>query len=277
MHKKTAIITGGTSGVGYSIARELTKRNYCVYVIGSNKDSGLIVEKQLKSFGNQDVFFVQLDLSDLQAVKNFADQFKQQHNTLDILLNVAGVVLPSKQITKQGFEKTFTIGYLSAFILSTELAPLLENGNNPRILNVSGDVGFALKSRINFDNLNWEKNYNGFKAAITAIHAKTVLTSVLSEKFAGKNISVVSFHPGIVKSRLTHNLPTILNFFVGLVQPFMANESKTGILLSTMDDVKPYNGKLLVKKKVLDLHFDKTYKMRLVEESEKMILAAQGL
>ena len=122
---KTALISRGTSGIGLSIAKALLQQNYKVHLIGSNPKKGAAVESSLNAEHPGSAEFVQLDLSSIRDVKRFARQFAEDHDELDLLANIAGVMVPSRQLTEEGFEKTFSVGYLSAFVLSSELAPLL--------------------------------------------------------------------------------------------------------------------------------------------------------
>jgi NAD(P)-dependent dehydrogenase (short-subunit alcohol dehydrogenase family) len=115
-------------------------------------------------------------------VNLFAKEFARTHSTLDVLANVAGVMVPDRQITSEGFEKTFAVGYLSAFVLATGLRPLLENATDGRIANVAGVESLVFGAELDFDDLSFSRGYSSFKTAITTVHAKTVLTQILSER-----------------------------------------------------------------------------------------------
>jgi len=264
---KHALVTGGTSGVGLSIVKELVAHNYKVSFIGSNTTKGKAVETLLKQNSSLNHDFIQLDLGELSEVKTFTTQFINNNTSLDLLVNVAGIMSPQQQFTTSGQDKTFAIGYLSAFLLSTELFPLLEKGNNPRIVNVGGQASQVLKPILNFDNLDFKTNYSGFKTAITTVHAKTVLTQLLAEKLIDKNIDVNSFHPGIVKSDLSRNMPTGIKFLAKLARPFMAKTSKNGIFVCLDDSITGLSGKLFVNKKQTTLQFDFDYREKLWEVS----------
>ncbi len=162
MSKKRALVTGGTSGVGLSIVRALVARHVHVHFVGTNVSKGRAIEQELGAAAE----FVQLDLSDLAGVRRFARGFRDAVPALDVLLNVAGLMLPTRQVTGEGFEKTFAVGYLSAVLLSTELAPLLEKAPGGRILNVAGVPRFILKTRLDLDDLGFETNYQGMRVAI---------------------------------------------------------------------------------------------------------------
>ncbi len=271
MKNKIALVTGGTSGVGLSIVRELVKNNFDVFFIGTNKERGREIEIALNNRGNTKNKFIALELSNINEVHAFANQFKSKVPQLDLLLNVAGVMLPSRQETAEGLEKTFAIGYLSAFILCNAFIPLLEKGNQSRIINVSGGSSQVLKANLDFDNLNFEKNYSGFRTAIATVHAKTVLTQILSEKLKGKNIDVNAFHPGTVKSDLTRNIHFLLKGLARIATFFMASKSKNGIYVSLSNEIAGTTGQLFVNKKPTPLRFDKVYKEKLWEVTEGIV------
>jgi len=186
-------------------------------------------------------------------------------------VNVAGIMSPKQQLTLNGLDKTFAIGYLSAFILSTELEVLLEKGYNASIINVGGQASHVLKPILNFDNLSFKEKYSGFKTAIATVHAKTVLTQILSEKYKAKNIMVNSFHPGTVKSDLSRSMPTIIKLIVRLVSPFLAKESTNGIFVCLDDSILNETGKLFVNQKPIDISFDEDYKNKLRIATKKII------
>jgi len=266
-----ALVTGGTSGVGLSIVKQLVKNKYSVFFIGTNIEKGQQIETELNKNNTTKNKFINLDLSNLSKVKDFTNQFKKEQYKLDLLLNVAGVMLLKRQETQHGFDKTFAIGYLSAFILSNELIPLLENGANSRIVNVSGKPSHVLNVNLDFSNLDFKKKYSGFKTAIATIHAKTVLTAILAEKLKKKNIDVNAFHPGTVKSDLSRNMPFILRVLAKLVSPLLAKESKNGIYTSISTAIIGTSGKLFVNKKPVSLNFDATYQAQLWTATEELL------
>ena len=271
MKKKIALVTGGTSGVGLSIVKELVNNDFYVHFIGSNSEKGEAVEAELNETKGEVSKFAKLDLSNLRSVDEFANKFKNEVPQLDILLNVAGVMLGSRQETKEGIEKTFAIDYLSTFILCRELESLLEKASHPRILNVSGAVSLVLKPNLNFKDLNSTNNYKGMGVAILGVHAKTVLTEILAEKLKSKNIDVNAFHPGAVKSDLDRHMAFPMNMIIKIMKPFMASKSETGIYVSLSKEVEGVTGQLFAKKKAIPLNFDQAYKDQLWNATEQIL------
>ncbi|WP_165454326.1 SDR family NAD(P)-dependent oxidoreductase [Hyunsoonleella pacifica] len=268
---KTAIITGGTSGIGLSIVKHLSNNNWNVYFIGTNANKGVTIEQKLSKTSKGSIKFYLLDLSNLNKVRKFADTFLKRHQSLELLANIAGVLLPKREVSENGTEKNFTISYLSAYILSNMLSPLLKEGKNSRIVNVSAAPKIALQSELDFDNLNGNKNYNSFKASGNAIHAKTVLTQILSEKFMEDNIDVNAFDPGVVNSKLTRKMPIILRSLMNLFFLFASKESKIGIHVCTSENINGITGKLFSRKEFIPLIFDSTYKADLLNHTKKYL------
>ena len=106
MDRKIALVAGGTSGIGLSIVKQLVKNNFYVYFIGTRKEKGRAVELELNGAEHTVCQFIELDLSNLNRVREFTDKFKSEVSRLDILLNSAGVILPRRQETTEGLEKT---------------------------------------------------------------------------------------------------------------------------------------------------------------------------
>lgn len=278
-NKKIALVTGGTSGVGMSIAKELAEKDFSVHFIGTNRERGQALEADLNQIGGSDCRFIELDLSSLRATKEFAIQFGSEVPRLDVLLNVAGVMLRERQQTAEGIEKTFAIDYLSAYVLSRELVPLLSNANHARILNVSGAPSQVLKPRLDFENMAYRQNYSGMGVAVDAVHAKTVMTEILAGKLTRENIDVNAFHPGWVKSNLASDLPGYMRTLFSIMGPFMSKGSKSGNLAATSDAVTGVTGQLFVKTTPRPLSFDQAYKDQLsswTSETVGNVLGAGG-
>ncbi len=84
MTKKIALVTGGTSGIGLSLVKELVENNFYVHFIGTSKEKGQLIESELNTVNNLGCKFIELDLSNLKKVKAFADKFKSEVSQLDI-------------------------------------------------------------------------------------------------------------------------------------------------------------------------------------------------
>lgn len=270
---KTAIVTGGTDGVGLSIVRALLKEDFSVYFIGSNREKGERVQADLHTdFGaNASAQFMQADLSDMKAVKALADSLLEKLDRLDVLLFSAGVVLPKRKETVDGFELTFAVNYLSAYVLAKYLSPLLEKTDHARVLTVSGGAPLVLKERLDMDDLHLQKSYNGFKAAANAVHAKVVLSQLLAGQFEGKSVDSNTFHPGVVKSGLTRNLPWPLSLAGKTASQLMPRECKSGKRACLDESLTGVSGHFLYNNTRIPLKFSAAYTSALKEKTEAML------
>ena len=271
MKRRTALVTGGTSGVGLSIVRALVQRGAFVHFIGANPEKGAGVEQALNGAGEAVCRFVRLDLSRLGDVEAFAERFVADVPMLDVLANVAGVVLPRRQETEAGHERTFAIGYLAPFLLCRALAPLLARAPHGRIVNVSGSPSLLLKPRLDFDDLQQTRRYSGVRAALDTVHAKTVMTQTFAERLAGDHVDVNAFHPGAVKSDLGRSFPFPLSLVFALGRLLLPAESKTGIRVSTSEDLNGVTGQFFVGMKARPLAFEPAYRERLWEATEALV------
>ena len=272
MDKRIALVTGGTSGVGLSLVRALVERDSHVHFIGTSSDKGRAIESELNGSAGRVCDFIQLDLSDLGAVRAFARRFRDEVQRLDVLLNVAGLMLPRRQVTPEGFEKTFAIGYLSAVLLAMELVPALARASGARILNVAGSPRHVLApSRLDLSDLAFEKDYGWIRAATGTIHAKVVATEILAERLRGRGIDVNAFHPGVVKGQLFRNMPPLKRALFSMAHLFMTSESKTGIYVSTAEEIRGITGQLFVGERPRALRFEPEHKTALWEQTERML------
>jgi retinol dehydrogenase-12 len=272
---KTALVTDGTSGVGLSVLPALIKAGFFVHFVGTNVDKGRAIEASLNGDGER-ARFHQLDLSNIRAVHDFAGELREALPSLDLLLNVAGVMLPTRQLTAEGFEKTFAINYLSAVVLSRALTPLLAQAPGGRIANVAGRPDFALTPGLDMDDLELAKKYSGMKAAILSIHAKTVMTEVMAAQLKPQGIDVNCFHPGAIKGGVGRNMALPFRALFAVANLFMAKTSKSGVYVSTAEELKGVTGQFFEGTKGQTLSFDADYKDRLVQETERRLEQVLG-
>ena len=269
--KRLALVTGGTSGVGLALVRHLAANGFVVHFIGTNTDRGRRVEGELGAHTGR---FVQLDLSDLGAVRNFADGFAEQHEQLDLLANVAGVLLPKRAVTADGIEKTLAIGHFAPFVLTSGLVPSLSQADHARVVNVSGSARGIMTPSLDFTDLNLERRYNAARAAVAAVHSKTVMTQIWAERLADNGIDVNAFHPGLVRSGLGRHLPWYLRGPFRLGQPLLSPRSRSGEHVCTSEAVTGTTGHLFTGTRGRPLAFSPDYTQRVWDWTTQTVESA---
>src|ERR1700744_4213951 len=140
MATKTTVITGATSGIGRETALALAKKDHALWLLVRNVIKGERLKEEITAAtGNKDIHVVKCDLSNLQSVRDAADELKNKLEAVNVLINNAGGIFFKKKINKDGFEMTFVTNHLGHFLLTLSIAPLLEKGE-ARVINVSSDA-----------------------------------------------------------------------------------------------------------------------------------------
>jgi len=250
MDKKTCLVTGGTSGVGKAIATGVAEAGYRVVIVSRTEEKGRkAVEDIVRKTGNTDVSFLLADLSIQSSIRDLAEEFKSRYDRLDVLANCAGILKPKKEVTPEGIDLMLAVDYLAHFLLTNLLTDILIKSAPSRVITVVGNHRYLEKIRIDFDDIQFDKNYSGFRAALICALMRAVFSFVFAERMKGRGISSNAFHPGLVKSRLGRYLPLYLKTFVNAIMLFVPQKCKTGVYLALSNDVEGVTGEFFVRKK----------------------------
>ena len=139
LHGSYAVVTGGTSGVGFAMSAALLRHGATVIIVGKQASKGVTAAAKLRAqTGQQNVTFMGADLADQAATKHLANRLLRMLPKLDILINNAGVMMPAKRtLTRDGLELMWAVNYFAGFILTIELMPLLLRSDHARVVNVA--------------------------------------------------------------------------------------------------------------------------------------------
>src|SRR4051812_12712284 len=193
VNTQTIFITGSTDGIGKLTALQLAKQNAHVLIHGRNEEKVASVVDEIKNAAkNNNVEGFIADLSSLDEVRKLANEVLEKHNKIDVLINNAGAGTADKRYGKDGTELRFAVNYLAPFLLTHLLLPALKNAAPSRIVNVSS----AGQAPIHFDDIMFEKNFNGMEAYCQSKLALIMFTIDLAEELKNGNITVNSLHPG---------------------------------------------------------------------------------
>jgi NAD(P)-dependent dehydrogenase (short-subunit alcohol dehydrogenase family) len=202
-----SVVITGTGGIGYETALELTRAGAEVIMAGRNKDKGEeAISKIKKIIPTGNIRFEILDLAELVSIEAFGDRLRTQRKSLDILISNAAVMNPpQRKITKDGFELQMGTNYLGHFALTAHLLPLLQKGNNPRVVTLSSVA--HLSGVINLDDLQSERYYKPMVAYAQSKLACLMFAFELQRRSdtAGWGISSIAAHPGISRTELIPN------------------------------------------------------------------------
>ena len=250
---KNILITGATSGIGRSTVLALSSMGASVTFIARNKDKAEILLKELNTKSQNKAAYILADLSSQKEVKSAAKEYLKMNRPLDILINNAGLINLKRRETIDGFEETFAVNHLAYFSLTNLLIDKLKESESARIINISSGAHQFVK-RMNFDDIQSEKNYKPFKVYSYSKLANILFTRKLSEILKDDNITVNCLHPGVVATGFaSQNDSKFQKFLFKLSKPFMRSSNKgaeTSIYLSSSDDVSDVSGKYFYNSKV---------------------------
>lgn len=168
--KKTILITGSTDGIGKLAATKLAKEGHTIYMHGRNPEKLAAAISEIKEAAqNQNVSGFAGDLSDMDSVKRMAQQIRDEVASLDVLINNAGIFMSPQPLNKDGIDMRLVVNYLAPFLLTRELLPLLEKGNEPRIISLSSaaQASVSLEALTGKEELPVQEAYAQSKLALT--------------------------------------------------------------------------------------------------------------
>lgn len=222
----TAIVTGGSSGIGRETARVLALRGAHVVIGVRNMAAGKQVQEAIvKEIPTAKVDAMELDLSSMASVRKFASEYNSSGQSLNLLINNAGIMMTPFMLSKDNIELQFATNHLGHFLLTHLLLDNIKKTANKskkegRIVNLSSEAHkFAYPEGICFDKINDEKKYNKYQAygqskLANILHANE-LTRHLKEE--GAEITANSLHPGVISTNLFRHVFTPPKFAEGFV------------------------------------------------------------
>ncbi|XP_030273904.1 retinol dehydrogenase 13 [Sparus aurata] len=135
---KTVLITGANTGIGKETSRDLARRGARVVMACRDLTRAEQAAEEIRqSTGNGNVVIRHLDLASVYSVKQFAKDFLDSEDRLDILINNAGVMMCPRWLTEDGFETQLAVNHLGHFLLTNLLLPKLKSSSPSRVVTVS--------------------------------------------------------------------------------------------------------------------------------------------
>lgn len=249
MRDRIVLVTGATGGIGRITAEDLARQGAEVVIVGRDeKRTGATAEALRQATSNPRVSFVLADLSSMAAVRSLAEVFASRHGRLDVLLHNAGAIYQSRELTAEGYERTFATNHLAPFLLTRLLRPLLEASPSARVVTVASEA--ARFGRFHFDDLMCERKYSAYRAYNQSKLANIAFSIELAERLRGTRITSNSLHPGVVASGFGHNREGWVKRMVQLASPFMISPEKgaqTSIYLASSPEVEGVTGGYFVR------------------------------
>lgn len=248
MTGKTVLITGASQGIGKAAAAGLAQKGATVGIVARSPERGAAAVDDIKaSSGSQSVHLFLADLSAQQQVRRLAHEVLDRFARLDVLINNAGALNMTRSVTADGIETTFAVNHLAAFLLTNLLLRRLEESAPSRIVTVSSAA--ARGAAIDFEDLQGEHGYRGWRAYGQSKLANILFTYELARRLQGTGVTANCLHPGVIRSGFGKNGRGLMRLGMILAGPFMANPEKgaqTLIYLASSPKVEGVSGKYFV-------------------------------
>ncbi len=249
------MITGANSGIGKAATLGLAKMGAKVVMVCRDPEKAEQARTEvLQASGakKEDISIMIADLASLASVRKMADDFIAAKQPLHVLVNDAGLILGKRTVTQDGLETTFEVNYLSHFLLTNLLLPVLRVSAPSRIINVSSDAHTG--GHMNFDDLQEETGYGAMKSYSQSKLAQVLFTHELAKRLKGTGVTVNSVHPGVVATNWGRHSAGALSVGLRLGGAFMLSPEKgadTVVYLASSPDVANVTGEYFTKRKAV--------------------------
>jgi NAD(P)-dependent dehydrogenase (short-subunit alcohol dehydrogenase family) len=240
MKDRTILVTGSSDGIGMQTALQLANLGATVLPHGRDRRKALAALDQIqRETDNAHAELFIADLASLHAVRRLASEIRQSQESLDVLINNAGVHMPYRRLTGDGLETTFTVNCLAPFLLTLELLPLLAKSASARIITVASVAHWD--AQLDWENLQGERHYDSFKAYALSKLGNILFTYALASRLRGSGITANCLHPGVVKTKLLRAR------FGDRPGQSPAEGASTSVYLATSTEVDNVSGKYFEK------------------------------
>jgi len=193
-HTFVALVTGSTGGLGRELALRLAADGAHVIVHGRNAERGNELVAEIAAAGKGSARFIAADLASFAEVRELASTILRDYERLDLLINNAGIWLEDDQgrlLSDDGHELTFQVNYLSGFLLTHMLLPLVKKSAPARIIQVSS----VAQRPVDFNNVMLQQNYSAGAAYGQSKLAQILFTVDLAAELEGTGVLTAAVHP----------------------------------------------------------------------------------
>lgn len=200
------VITGGTGGIGRATASALARDGCEVTITARDAARADAARTAIREASGHDVALVMCDLASLASARDAADEIATRLAPVDVLLNNAGVaVFGRRRETADGFERQFGVNHLGHYVLTTRL--LARDRIVQRIVNVSS-AGYGMaKDGLRWEDLQWEREYDGWQAYGASKLCNLYFTWELADRLHERGVTANALHPGFVDTDLGYRRP----------------------------------------------------------------------
>ncbi len=242
MKDKHVLITGATSGIGKETAWALGNLGTHISFTGRHREKDMKVQEELRHrTGNQEIHFHYCDLASFASVTEFTTEFSKSNNSLDILINNAGIWHSDKVSTRDGIESHLAVNYLAPFLMTSQLLPLLKNSPSARIINLTSGIHY--RGKLDLDDLEFNRRkWRSIDAYTQSKLCNILHTKSLARNLAGTHISVNCIAPGWVNTGLFRDAGPFVRISASLMAKSSTKAARSLVHLVTAGELENVSG-----------------------------------
>ena len=240
---RTFLVTGANTGIGRATAAALARQGGRVYVASRSREKGEEAVAGIKaSTGNEAVWYLPLDLADLDSVRACASAFLARGEPLHVLVNNAGVA-GRRGLTRQGFELMFGVNHLGHFVLTNALLGCLTAGAPARVVTVASDAHYSARG-IDFEALRRPaRGLTGLHEYAVSKLCNVLFSQELARRTADTGVTTYALHPGVVASDIWRRVPWPVRPLMTRRMLTVDEGAATSLYCATSPDVAQDSGK----------------------------------
>jgi NAD(P)-dependent dehydrogenase (short-subunit alcohol dehydrogenase family) len=243
------VLTGATRGIGRAAAITLAKQGAEVALVGRERERVERVAHEIAAAtkGSATVHQYVADLTLMAEVRRLAEQVSARHKRIDVLANNAGALFAKRELTSEGFERTFALNHLAPFLLTNLLRKALDGG---RVVTTASDAHTA--GLLDIDDLSSAKSYKPMRVYGTSKLCNILFTRELAQR--APELRANCFHPGVVRTGFAKNELGVWKVMTTLAAPFLRSPQRGAaslVWLATAPEAASLSGAYVVDKHIV--------------------------
>lgn len=251
MRGKVVVITGATSGIGQVAAEKLAGMGARLVLVARDKTRGEATLARLRHAGPSAGHSIHYaDLSRLSEMKRVAAEIAAAEPRIDVLINNAGAMFGSRQVTEDGLERTFALNHMAYFVLTQGLREGLVASAPARIINTASDAHEGKK--LHLDDLQSARGYRGFNVYGISKLCNILFTRELARRLSGTGVTANCLHPGFVATRFGDQSGGMFSVVVRVAKRFALSPQQgadTLVYLASSPEVANVTGEYFCKRR----------------------------
>jgi len=249
MRGKVVVITGATSGIGQVAAEKLATMGARIVQVARDKQRGQAALERLRHLTpgiKHTIHYA--DMSRIAQMQQVAAAIAAAEPRIDVLINNAGAMFGTRQVTRDGLEMTFALNHMAYFVFTHNLRDRLVASAPSRVVNTSSDA--HRRAKLDFFDLQSAKGYAGFMVYSRSKLCNILFTRELARRLVGTGVTANCLHPGFVATRFGDKSGGMLTFGIRMAKLFAISPEKgaeTIVYLASSPDVANVSGKYFYK------------------------------